>query len=97
MYGTTIKSYNENKLNKNKKKSFAAVCESKKSRKGMKKKDIDTKYVRINPNTGACDNEEREKNVNEPFSIKDLPIASVMITVILTMMMLVMTSGFGGL
>lgn len=99
MYGTTIRSFNENKEIKEKKskkdKSFYTVNESKKDKKKLNKKDLDTKYMKINGTAMAS--EEEGRNANEGFSIKDLPIASVVITVILTMMMLVMTSGFGGL
>ena len=48
---------------------------------------------------GANDIEENadDRVTKEAFSIKDLPIASVVVTLLLTMMLLVMTSGFGGL
>lgn len=102
MYGTTIKSYNENKGTKlNRNKSVAPQASKscpKKAVKSSKKKVQDTKYMKINPQTHSPVYEEIEDNrANESFSIKDLPIASVIFTVILTMMMLVMTSGFGGL
>ena len=102
MYGTTIKSYNENKATKTNKSKNVAPQASKSGAKRIArasgKKVQDTKYVKINPQTHTPVYEEQEDNrVNEGFSIKDLPIASVIFTVILTMMMLVMTSGFGGL
>ena len=104
MYGTTIKNYNETKgtkLNKTKRDAVqtnksGAQTTAKKSSKRVQ----DTKYMKINPQTNApayYDEAENNDRANESFSIKDLPIASVIITVILTMMMLVMTSGFGGL
>ena len=96
MYGTTIKSY-ENRGFKDKKekkeKSFFTVNDKKD--KKLSKKEQDTKYMKIN--TFSENKEVQEESVCESFSIKELPIASVVITVILTMMMLVMTSGFGGL
>ena len=101
MYGTTIRSYNENKDNKFKKakkdKAFYNLNENKKNSKKLTKKEQDTKYMKLGTPNSA--NNEREENMqaSEGFSIKELPIASVIITVILTMMMLVMTSGFGGL
>ena len=100
MYGTTIKSYNLNKDSKLKKarndKAFFNQNENKKNKKRMNKKDQDTKYMKLNI---GSDNQQIEQDSihNDGFSIKELPIASVVITVILTMMMLVMTSGFGGL
>lgn len=103
MYGTTIRSYTENKDSKYKKntkdKAFYNLNENKKNAKKINKKDQDTKYMKINTNSKSMYNvnDQEQKQVNEGFSIKDLPIASVVITVILTMMMLVMTSGFGGL
>lgn len=95
MYGTTIRSYNENKNTINSRRDRANTCasEQKKEAKGNKKNQ-DTKYVSLNNNTRGY---EETSTYNEPFSIKDLPIASVVITLILTMMLLVMTSGFGGL
>lgn len=96
MYGTTIKSY-ENKGFKNKKekkeKTFFTANDKRETK--VSKREQDTKYMKINAyNDKGVDTEE---SVAEGFSIKELPIASVVITVILTMMMLVMTSGFGGL
>ena len=103
MYGTTIKNYNETKGTKLNKAKREAVQVNKSSTQRVAKKSSkrvqDTKYMKINPQTNApaYDEGENDSRVNESFSIKDLPIASVIITVILTMMMLVMTSGFGGL
>ena len=95
MYGTTIRSYNENKntINTRRERTNTGVNEQKKETKGNKKNQ-DTKYVSLNNNTRSY---EEANTFNEAFSIKDLPIASVVITLILTMMLLVMTSGFGGL
>ena len=95
MYGTTIRSYNENKntINTRRERANTSVNEHKKETKGNKKNQ-DTKYVSLNNNVR---NYEETNTFNEAFSIKDLPIASVVITLILTMMLLVMTSGFGGL
>ena len=103
MYGTTIKNYNETKGTKLNKTKRDAVQTNKSGVQTVAKKSSkrvqDTKYMKINPHTNAPAYDEMENNdrLNESFSIKDLPIASVIITVILTMMMLVMTSGFGGL
>lgn len=95
MYGTTIKSY-ENKGFKNKKeKKEKGFFSANKKEKSVSNKEQDTKYMKINASTEK--NEVVEESVSEGFSLKELPIASVVITVILTMMMLVMTSGFGGL
>ena len=95
MYGTTIRSYNENKntINTRRDRNNTSVNEHKKETKGNKKNQ-DTKYVNLSNNTRDY---EETNTFNEAFSIKDLPIASVVITLILTMMLLVMTSGFGGL
>lgn len=96
MYGTTIRSYEnkETKIKNKKDKSFYNVNEKRKENKKNKKKDLDTTYVNLND---TASNVVEDSKANESFSIKDLPIASVVITLILTMMMLVMTSGFGGL
>ena len=97
MYGTTIRSFNENKVAKNKKTKGQRVvyqANSKKETKRNKKTD-DTQYVSMNRvNSGE---NVAQAGKNENFSFKDLPIASVVVTLLLTMMLLVMTSGFGGL
>ena len=99
MYGTTIRSYNGNKGSKFRKakkdKSFFNQTENKKVSKRLKKDEEDTRYMRLNSDSNGKGKKEQDKN--DGFSIKELPIASVVVTVILTMMMLVMTSGFGGL
>ena len=99
MYGTTMRSFNENretKMKKEKKQGFSfRVKNSKKEAKKLRKNDVDTQYMRLND--GIYNENEEEKVANEGFSIKDLPIASVVVTLVLTMMLLVMTSGFGGL
>ena len=100
MYGTTIKSYNINKDSKFKKakkdKAFYNQNENKKTNKRINKKEQDTKYMKLSVGSNNQPTDQEPMH-NEGFSIKELPIASVVITVILTMMMLVMTSGFGGL
>ena len=98
MYGTTMRSFNENKeakFNKEKRTGFfSRNKDSKKEAKKLRKRDVDTQYMRLND--GRYNENEEDRAVNEGFSIKDLPIASVVITLVLTMMLLVMTSGFGG-
>ena len=96
MYGTTIRSYNSKP--KNEKIEKPHVVEGNKEHKISKKKNQDTKYMKLNVSSNKESySVSEENNTNEVFSLKDLPIASVVITVILTMMMLVLTSGFGGL
>ena len=99
MYGTTMRSFNENKEMKMKKEKkqglFYRAKNSKKEAKKLRKNDVDTQYMRLND--GIYNENEEEKVANEGFSIKDLPIASVVVTLVLTMMLLVMTSGFGGI
>lgn len=95
MYGTTIKSYNAKPKNERIEKTH--TVDNKKSRLS-RKKNQDTKYMKLNVGSNKESySVPEENNTNEVFSLKDLPIASVVITVILTMMMLVLTSGFGGL
>lgn len=99
MYGTTIRSYNESKSSKPKNNRIEKphIIDNKES-KAARKKQQDTKYMKLNVNSNKESySVTEETNTNEVFSLKDLPIASVVITVILTMMMLVLTSGFGGL
>ena len=97
MYGTTIRSFNENKVAKDNKTKGQRVVYRANSKKETKKnkKTADTQYVSIDRVNSGENAEQVEKN--ESFSFKDLPIASVIVTLLLTMMLLVMTSGFGGL
>ena len=98
MYGTTIRSFNVNKETKTKKStSGQRVVYRANSKKDIKKnkKVVDTQYVNMDRVNSPDNMEKKEKN--ESFSIKDLPIASVIVTLLLTMMILVMTSGFGGI
>ena len=99
MYGTTMRSFNENKGSMTKKEKrhgfFFRAKNSKKEAKKLRKREADTQYMRLNDT--SCNKNEEDGVVNEGFSIKDLPIASVVVTLVLTMMLLVMTSGFGGL
>ena len=98
MYGTTIRSFNENKDMKDKKRSkmkfFSGEANKKKEAKKLRKRDLDTQYMKLNNNV---EQNPEDRATNESFSIKELPIASVVVTLVLTMMLLVMTSGFGGL
>ncbi len=99
MYGTTIRSYNESKSSKPKNNRIEKphIIDSK-ERKMSYKKQQDTKYMKLNVSSNKESySASEDSNTNDAFSLKDLPIASVVITVILTMMMLVLTSGFGGL
>lgn len=97
MYGTTIRSFNENKVAKDKKTKGQRVVYRANSKKDTRKnkKSADTQYVSIDRVSSHENVEQVEKT--ESFSFKDLPIASVVVTLLLTMMLLVMTSGFGGL
>lgn len=99
MYGTTMRSFNENKEFKMKREKkhgfFSHAKNSKKEAKKLRKNEADTQYMRLNDE--IYNENEENKAANEGFSIKDLPIASVVVTLVLTMMLLVMTSGFGGL
>ena len=97
MYGTTIRSFNESKEAKTKKSGSTRVVYRANSKKDIKKnkKTVDTQYVNMDRVNSRETVEQTEKS--ESFSIKDLPIASVVVTLLLTMMILVMTSGFGGL
>ena len=99
MYGTTIRSYESKSAKpKNVRIEKPNLNENREHKLASGKKQQDTKYMKLNVNTEKTSyTVSEENNVNEVFSLKDLPIASVVITVVLTMMMLVLTSGFGGL
>ncbi len=96
MYGTTIKNYTDkNTKMKKYQKDEPYYDYAPKKEKTKANKPEDTKYMKIEQESSY--KIECEREATESFSFRDLPIASVVITLILTMMLLVMTSGFGGL
>ena len=96
MYGTTIKNYTDkNTKMKKYQKDEPYYDYAPKKEKTKANRPQDTKYMKIENESPNIIESERGKT--ESFSFRDLPIASVVITLILTMMLLVMTSGFGGL
>lgn len=98
MYGTTMKSFNEKgsrKKDKEKKPSFFA-----RGRKNPKVQDIDIKdttYMKIDmmeETTVEAVVPTKKESIKDVFSFKDFPIASVVITAIITMLMIVLSTGF---
>ena len=99
MYGTTMRNYNVNKASKSKdeRRIFSSRSGSKKQVK--EKKTRETRYLRLEKNEmPRIETEKTEAKERQGFfSKKDFPIASVIITVLLTMMFLVVVSGIASL
>ena len=99
MYGTTMRNYNANRASgtKDEKKSVFSKKSVAKENKRAKKNE-DTRYMKLESSAEITANEiETAVKENESgFSRKDFPIASVIITVLLTMMVLIVGSGFFG-
>lgn len=99
MYGTTMKSFNtkgSRKKDKEKKPNFFSRGRRKDPK--MSETEIkDTTYMKIDPMEDTVAEtvvSVKKEGFKESFSIKDFPIASVVITAILTMLMIVLTTGF---
>ena len=100
MYGTTMKSFNMSSTTGIKTKKSAPIVQDTSKKKLSKRelrKNQDTRYININENVEQTSSVNVEENVSSGFSLRELPIAQVVITVVLTMMILVMMSGFGGI
>lgn len=97
MYGTTIRNYNENKSSKKENGFFS----NRKAKKEKTKNEFqNTRYVKIE-NSKKKETKNLEKTasqdrINEGVSRKEFPIASVLFTVIITMMLLLMGTGIIG-
>lgn len=94
MYGTTMKNYNTNKVFKSKEKKNSEGFSKKKSRNAQvaneSKKVQDTKYMKLEE-TSAYSNGKNYGAHRGSFSIKEFPIASVILTVLFTMMVMIAT------
>ena len=101
MYGTTIKSYNVNKGSKAKDGGF--FSRNKNVRKTLREETQRTRYLKINnkdydaysdtTSTVTCSASSTEETVSR----KEFPIASVVLTVIVTMVSLLIGTGVIGL
>lgn len=93
MYGTTMRNYNVNKSSRTKDDSIYSskirVKEQKAERKAR-----DTRYIKIENNAKAVVSQSSSVEEREiPFSKKEFPIPSVIITALATVMLLVVISG----
>ncbi|MBQ4108406.1 MAG: hypothetical protein IJC80_03275 [Clostridia bacterium] len=97
MYGTTMRNYNANRASgtKDEKKSVFSKKSAAKENKRAKKNE-DTRYMKLESSAEITADEIEVKEAESGFSRKDFPIASVIVTVLLTMMVLILGSGFFG-
>ena len=95
MYGTTMKNYKSSKHHKN---DDNIQIENKK--KNKKEYAPKTRYMKINERKYEKNNNETTsanvRVVEERFSKKEFPIASVIFTAIATMIVLLLTTGLIG-
>lgn len=95
MYGTTIRNYNNfSKTSRDDMKNKAFFGKNKKTRKAKKEEFQRTRYMRIEDN---LEREETTKEVtSEVVSRREFPIASVILTVVATMILLLIGTGVIG-
>ena len=94
MYGTTMKNYNSSKSYKEDK----IGLNSKKSFKSQKNDTPKTRYMKINEKRIEPKEETTSSYsiIRNNFSRKEFPIASVIFTAIATMVLLLLTTGVLG-
>ena len=102
MYGTTIKSYNTSKGSKSREGGF--FSKNKNVRKKLLREDsLKTRYLKIDERNYDVDSQTSitdtysEKSAEQTVSRKEFPIASVVLTVIITMISLLIGTGVIGL
>lgn len=95
MYGTTIRNYNNfSKTTRDDMKNKAFFGKNKKTRKAKKEEFPNTRYIKIEGNSLK---KESTKEINsEMVSRKEFPIASVILTVVATMILLLIGTGVIG-
>jgi hypothetical protein len=96
MYGTTIRNYNNfSKTTRDDMKNKAFFGKNKKTRKAKKEEFQRTRYMKIEEKT--TQKEEAVKSIsNETVSKREFPIASVVLTVVATMIILLIGTGVIG-
>ena len=98
MYGTTMKNYNVNKASKDNGSKrngnfFARSIGSSNNNVKIHKKTEDTRYISIDEMSETAQVQAVKPVASfEGFSKKDFPIASVIVTIVLTMMVLLVAS-----
>lgn len=96
MYGTTMKNYNSSKYHKTEDMNQSQDKKKKNKKESMPK----TRYMKINERRYEKNSYETTsscvKVVEEGFSKKEFPIASVIFTAIATMIVLLLTTGLLG-
>lgn len=95
MYGTTMRNYNVNRASKPKDDNsiFSKKIQAKSQKRENKSRD--TRYIKIESNAKVALNQNTDNVMDNeiPFSKKEFPIPSVIITALATVMLLVVISG----
>lgn len=95
MYGTTMRNYNVNRASKPM--DDNSIFSKRIQAKGQKRenKSRDTRYIKIESNAKVVLNQNTDNVMDNeiPFSKKEFPIPSVIITALATVMLLVVISG----
>ncbi len=95
MYGTTIRNYNNySKSSREDMKNKTFFGKNKSTRKAKKEESQRTRYMRIEEN--SVRDAESSRETTERVSRKEFPIASVILTVVATMILLLIGTGVIG-
>lgn len=96
MYGTTIRNYNNfNRSTREDINTRSFFGKSKKNKKVKKEETKRTRYMKIDENVSR-ESETTKTNIVERISRKEFPIASVILTVVATMIILLIGTGVIG-
>ncbi len=101
MYGSIRKSYGAKASNNSEKKERKSIFSKKTSRKELRNGEYqDTSYINVDNhknNKNVRTNVEKPvQNVENNAGKSEFPIASVILTIVFTMMAMVLAFGFGG-
>ena len=99
MYGTTIRNYNSSKFSKlEERKNRNFMGKSKNNRKNKKEDFQRTRYMKIEENEASVKENEKKRvhQSTEKVSRREFPIASVIFTVVATMVLLLIGTGVMG-
>lgn len=102
MYGSIRKSYGAKKSSRDTEKREKKTLFLKKNKKSNLKNDDfqETSYVNVenskNVKNTKIDFERRQQNTENNLGKSEFPIASVILTIVFTMMVMVLAFGFGG-
>ncbi len=103
MYGSIRKSYGAKKASRDTEKKERRILFGAKKKKNVEENDFqDTSYMNVEGNSRFSkgtkpSNNVQQNNDKNGSSKSEFPIASVILTIVFTMMVMVLAFGFGGI